>query len=181
MLEARFRQAFRRLASTVTVLTYVDADGSPCGMTATAVSSVSATPPTLLACINRANATRDQLVAAGRFGVNILAFGQQEIADYCARPAQQKRLDRAWLAPSAPPPVASPALRNALAHLDCEVSRVEEVETHSVVFGRVTAITVGPTALPVVYFDGRYVSLEGTLASSSEAFWAIWERTADFA
>ena len=48
-----FRKAMRRVASTVNVIS-IYVDGQPMGITATAVSSISLDPPSLLVCINRA-------------------------------------------------------------------------------------------------------------------------------
>ena len=47
-----FRKAMRRLTSAVTVITTAHEDRRY-GMTATAVTSVSADPPSLLICVNR--------------------------------------------------------------------------------------------------------------------------------
>ena len=51
------------------------------GMTATAVTSVSSNPPSLLACINRSASLHAPLIASGRFCVNILHGSQSDIAD----------------------------------------------------------------------------------------------------
>ncbi len=169
-LDDLFRKVFRRQAATVTVLTYLDTDGRPCGMTATAVCSLSVAPPSLLACVSRTAKSREHIVGAGRFGVDILAFGQQEIANHCARPGEDKRLPAAWLIDGAGAPV-TPVLRAALAHCDCDVVRVYEESTHSILIGHVRGIRLGGGATPMVYFDGRYCSLAEALETSYEAMW----------
>ena len=52
-LSESVRNAMRRVASTVNVIS-ICVDGRPMGITATAVSSISLDPPSLLVCINRA-------------------------------------------------------------------------------------------------------------------------------
>ena len=48
-----YRSGMSRLAAAVNIITSVGDDG-PCGFTASAVCSVTDSPPTLLVCINRA-------------------------------------------------------------------------------------------------------------------------------
>ena len=56
----QFRLAMRKLASTVTVLTTREADEHH-GMAATAVTSLSTEPPSLLVCVNRSASLHDPL------------------------------------------------------------------------------------------------------------------------
>jgi flavin reductase (DIM6/NTAB) family NADH-FMN oxidoreductase RutF len=50
-LSEAFRQAMRRVASTVNVIS-ICVNGEPLGITATAFSVISMDPPSLLICIN---------------------------------------------------------------------------------------------------------------------------------
>ncbi len=173
-LEPLFRQAFRRQAGAVTVITYQDTAGRPSGMTATAVSAVSATPPRLLVCLNRGSRSRDEIVQAGRFGVNMLALSQREIADHCSRPGGTKVLSPDWLAPAAAA-TDPPVLDAALTHCRCAVGPVYEVETHSIVIGRVEGIRLGGFDEPLVYFDGTYSTLDRSPEKSLQAMWDAFE------
>lgn len=74
-----FKRGMRRLASGVSLITTID-DGVRYGLVATAVSSVSAAPPTLLICVNTAASAHDHVAAAGVFCVNILAEGHEDVA-----------------------------------------------------------------------------------------------------
>lgn len=173
-LEPRFRQAFRRQAGGVAVITYLDGARRPCGVTATAVSSVSASPPRLLVCLHRASRSRDEIVHAGRFGVNMLALPQREIADHCSRPGGDKVLPPAWLLADAAPR-ATPVLEAALTHCECAVGPIYEVETHSIVIGRVEDIWLGRLDEPLVYFDGTYSTLDRSPEKSLQAMWDAFE------
>lgn len=173
-LEQRFRQAFRRQAGGVAVVTYFDPARRPCGMTATAVTSVSATPPRLLVCLNRASRTRDDIVQAGRFGVNFLSLPQRDIADHCSRPGGDKALSPAWLLADGAPR-ATPVLEAALVHCECAIGPIVEVETHSVVIGRVVDIRLGAFDEPLVYFDGAYSTLDRSPEKSLQAMWDAFE------
>src|SRR3546814_11559677 len=70
------RAAMRRLAATVTVISTRADDGIRHGMTATAVTSVSADPPAVLACVNRSAALHAQLHLGPLFCINLLQIGR---------------------------------------------------------------------------------------------------------
>ena len=173
-IEQLFRQAFRRQAGAVEIITYFDAERRPSGLTATAVASVSATPPRLLVCLNRASRSRDEVVRAGRFGVNFLSLAQREIAEHCSRPGGDKGLSPAWLSAEASGR-ATPVLGAALVHCECAVGPIYEVETHSIVIGRVENIWLGAFDEPLVYFDGTYSTLDRSPEKSLQAMWDAFE------
>src|SRR3954471_16874544 len=75
----QFRAALSAYATGVTVVTAVGSD-SPSGATANAVTSLSLEPPMMLACLDRGSRTLASVRAQGRFGVNALAAGQEELA-----------------------------------------------------------------------------------------------------
>ncbi|MBP7705041.1 MAG: flavin reductase [Caulobacter sp.] len=66
-----FRSAQRRLASSVAVITAGAWEGAV-GMTATAVTSVSMDPPSLLVCVNRSATLHGAVMRTGRFRVTYL-------------------------------------------------------------------------------------------------------------
>ncbi len=169
MISDRFRAAFRRHSTTVTVLTYYDGDAKACGMTATSVASLSAAPPSLIACINRAAKSRDDIINSGRFGVNVLALSQESIAAYCSRAGADKVLRSDWLVENADS--ATPLLRHALAQLDCSVARVHEQYTHSLMVADVQRVWLGSEEMPLIYGEGTYRSFDGQSELTSEALW----------
>src|SRR5258708_1587539 len=75
----RFKLVMRNIASSVAVIT-VEHEGRKHGMTATALCSVSAAPPTILIVVNRSARTHPIISEARRFTVNILAVHQAELA-----------------------------------------------------------------------------------------------------
>jgi flavin reductase (DIM6/NTAB) family NADH-FMN oxidoreductase RutF len=74
-----FRAAMRRIATTVTIITAVDQNRHH-GMTATAVTSLSVDPPSLLVCINQKTRFYDVMAGARRFCVNVLHQEQVELS-----------------------------------------------------------------------------------------------------
>ena len=66
MVADQFRQAMRHLAATVTIVS-TEADGTRYGMTATAVTSVSMEPPSILAAVNKRNWFHQHVSRKGAF------------------------------------------------------------------------------------------------------------------
>src|SRR3954447_8655587 len=78
-----FRAALGAYATGVTVVTAIGENG-PSGATATAAPSLSLAPPMMLACLDRGSRTLTSVRAQGRFGVNALAAGPEELAERVA-------------------------------------------------------------------------------------------------
>ena len=78
-----FRQAMRRVASTVNVIS-ICVEGQAMGITATAVSPISMDPPSLLVCINRTASVHPSMADMSHFGVNVLHRDQAEVAQMFA-------------------------------------------------------------------------------------------------
>ncbi|MFJ9378742.1 flavin reductase [Streptomyces sp. NPDC101455] len=75
-----FRDAMASLAAPVTVVTTWDAEGRARAFTASAVCSLSADPPLLLVCVNRAGHAHEVFRTADRFLVNVLGHEQAVVA-----------------------------------------------------------------------------------------------------
>ena len=166
-----FRLAFRRHATTVSLISYYDSAGAPSAMTATAVIPVSVQPPSVLVSINRQARSRDEIVAGRQFGVSFLRPSQQELASRCSRPGTTKGL-------AAPEVVAgrghgAPAVVGSLAHLDCRLAKVHDEYTHSLLVGEVTDVLIGPSGVPLLYADGAYVTVD---PGSEAQYEQLWER-----
>jgi flavin reductase (DIM6/NTAB) family NADH-FMN oxidoreductase RutF len=150
---SQFRQLLGRFATGVTVVTALDAQGRPAGMTASAVSSVSLEPPVLLVSVGHQADFHPIIAAAPRFAVNVLA-------------ADQENLSRQFAASNADPfagvryrsgPHDVPLLEGVVAHILCDLWSREEAGDHTVFFGLVTG---GETfdRPPLLYFRSRYTS-----------------------
>src|SRR5215207_8254760 len=81
-----FREAMSRHGAAVHVVTTAGPAGRA-GVTATAVSSVSDQPPTLLVCLNRRSQMNPVLLENGVLCVNTLRAGSDALADlFAGRP-----------------------------------------------------------------------------------------------
>lgn len=147
------RQAFRRYASGVMVITYRDARGRNFGMTATSVCSVSVDPPTVLACINRQARTHGHIVQGKRFAISMLSVDQRHIAEHCALPCSSKELPEAWIVESSD---QLPVIRDALGSIQCQLSKRITANTHSILIGSVIGVELGRPGKPLLFFEGGY-------------------------
>ncbi len=130
------------MASVATGVSIVSTDG-PAGryaMTVSAFNSVSADPPTLLACVNRKSPLVEAVRRNGVFCINVLGAGQSEIADrFAGRPREGAPYDfdcASWQLLD----TGAPCLAEAAASFDCEFDSAVEQGTHLVLFGRVVAV-----------------------------------------
>ena len=71
------RDALGCFATGVTVVTCLDSDGNPVGLTANSFTALSLDPPLLLVCVAKAAASADPLSKAEHFAVNVLQTRQQ--------------------------------------------------------------------------------------------------------
>jgi flavin reductase (NADH)/flavin reductase len=157
-----FRAAMRFLASGVSLITTRRPDGVAQGMLATAVSSVTADPPTILICVNRSATMHDDLVASGNVCVNLL--GQQHLALSKRFSSSEARESRFEVGNWTRLRTDAPVLENALSALDCSVDKTIDAGSHTIILGKVLAVRVDPSAAdePLVYYDrqyGRWASL----------------------
>lgn len=151
-LGAAFKQAMRRLTSTVSLIT-TSVDGRPIGMAATAVQSVTADPATLLVCVNRSASISRPLQDRGRFAVNILHVSHANLVPIFSG----KLKDEARFAHGDWELIDSvPILADAQAVLVCDVRSANPVGSHDVVLGEVVSIRIRSDIGPLLYEDGRF-------------------------
>lgn len=147
------RQALRRLAKAVVVITSQDQHGRY-GMAATAVSELSFDPPSMLVCVNRTASIFPPLAAGSPFGINILHHSQRVIADRCAGAVkgEERFLRGDWVGTS----LGIPRLRDAQASIVCRNVKTVEHGSHAIFIGDVNEVFVEGVAEPLVYLDGRF-------------------------
>lgn len=150
-----FVQGMRQLAAGVTLVTGRHL-GQRSGLTATAVCSVSAEPPQLLACLNRGSQTHGVVERGGVFAVNVLAADQHHLAELFAGVGDVHGERRFDLADWATATTGAPILTPCLASFDCRLVRVIPAATHSIFVGLVEAVTFEPDLAPLVYAEGDY-------------------------
>ncbi|BDB29901.1 4-hydroxyphenylacetate 3-monooxygenase reductase component [Cupriavidus sp. TA19] len=150
--QAEFRQAMAHLPASVNIITSQGQAGR-CGITASAVCSVTDSPPTILVCVNRASASHPIFKSNGRLCVNVLTSEQEDLAKHFAGMTQVPMEERfAWDIWDAAPE-DQPALRDALVQLHGTISDYKDVGSHSVIFITLDRVDVRDEGDSLVYFN----------------------------
>jgi flavin reductase (NADH) len=121
----------------VTIITAVDRDGRPHGLTCTSLTSVTLTPPTLMVCLNTASGTLSAVRDSGGFAVNLLHERGRRAAEVFSSatadrfervPWQHGKTGQLWL------------VDDAFAVAECRVTEAVAVGDHVAVFGEVVNV-----------------------------------------
>jgi flavin reductase len=151
-----FRDAMARLGAAVTIVTTDGAAGGRVGITASAVCSVTDSPPTLLVCMNRNSSLNPAAKANGVLCVNVLSGEDQGLSNLFAGFTGADQATRfnegSWTTLA----TGAPVLEDAVAALDCVVEEVLEKGTHSVMFAQVRAIRLGAARPALIWFSRNY-------------------------
>jgi flavin reductase (DIM6/NTAB) family NADH-FMN oxidoreductase RutF len=153
---ARFRELLGHFATGVTVVTTRTPDGTPVGMTASAVAAVSLDPPLVLVCIDRRHDMHPALQAASHFVLNVLAADQQALSRRFAELDEDRFAGVAYRGSA----TGLPVLDGVLAAIECEKRDAVAAGDHTVFFGLVTGGHTAPGS-PLVYYRSAYGAADG--------------------
>src|SRR5690606_16990269 len=131
-----FRNAMSLLTSAVSVVTTTGAYGRY-GFTASAVCSVTDTPPTLLVCMNKSSYLHAKFVENKILAVNVLGAAHQEVSNVFASKldAVERFKHGVWTELK----TGAPVLVDSLVTFDCELEQAQAVGTHDIFICRVIA------------------------------------------
>ncbi|MFN3549977.1 MAG: flavin reductase family protein [Mesorhizobium sp.] len=151
--ETDFKTAMRQVASSVAVITSRSGQLAN-GLTATAVCSVSASPPVLLVCVNKGASAEAIIAESGSFAVNFLTEEQHRIARLfsTAKLSPQERFGEGLWEEQV---TGAPVLDGALASFDCVVEDCVSSGTHNIYLGRVVA-AASLDQEGLIYRDGLF-------------------------
>lgn len=150
---SHFRRVMGHFAAGVSIVTTLRDDGTPAGLTVSAVCSVSLEPTLVLACVDRASESHGALARSGVFAINMLEEGEGETLArrFGTSRGEDKFTGVAFHAES----TGAPVLDAALAWLDCRVRDAHEAGDHTIFVGEVEAADTRE-ATPLVYYRGGY-------------------------
>ena len=152
----RFREVAGRFATGVAVVTCEGPDG-PAGLTTNAITSLSLDPLLLLVCFDNDSRTLPAVRRSGRFAVNVLREGQEDLARVFA----SKRIAREkFEAVTHTVEHGVPVLDGALAWIACDLRELLPGGDHTIGIGEVTHIDADDAGEPLVFFRGRFTALK---------------------
>ena len=152
-----FRNAMARLGAAVNIIT-TDGPAGRAGFTASAVCSVTDTPPTLLVCLNRSASVYEVFKTNQQLCVNTLAADHESLSNLFGgkTPMTERFIAAEWSTSV----TGSPVLAGAVASFDCKVTRVMSVGTHDVLVCEAQALIYNDHTHGLIYFDRGYHRLQ---------------------
>lgn len=134
-----FRSAMARFPGAVTIVTARSAR-ERLGITATAVCSVTAEPPSLLACVNRRTGTCAAMSDSGLFNVSLLPDPSGPLAMRFAGAGGVTGEAKFDMGDWSEDARGLPVLRDAPVAFCCEVGQRIEAGSHAIFIGRIVEI-----------------------------------------
>lgn len=139
----------------VSVVTTLDSQGSPAGLTASAVTSLSLNPPQFLICIDNTAESLAAFKASGRFCINYLSAQQQDLSETFASPLPDRFAGVEW----APGTTGVPVIGGVIAYAECKVAAEYPGGDHTILVGDLVHGDT-PGGEPLAYFRAGYRRLE---------------------
>ena len=159
---ATFFALMSAFPSGVTIVTTLDDQAQPRGLTCTATCSVSAEPPLVLVCIDHKSSTLPALRHTRRFAINYLCAGRDELSNRFASRSADRWRGVAWrLSPHGVPWLYA----DSLAYAECCLASEFDGGDHLILVGRVIGGQAAPPgSQPLIYFRRSYPPLVGRSA-----------------
>jgi flavin reductase (DIM6/NTAB) family NADH-FMN oxidoreductase RutF len=159
-LENLFRGVMRRVAATVTVVAARAGDIRH-GMTATAFTSVSFEPLSMLVCVHNRGLLHSTIEASGLFSLNLLGGDQVEISRAFASPlsSEQRFAIGRWDEHH-----GLPFLVGAQANLFCRTRESVACGTHTIFIADVEDGRYRDDPSPLLYMNGEYGCYQSIVA-----------------
>ncbi|MDI2099229.1 flavin reductase [Ruicaihuangia caeni] len=148
-----FRRVLGHYPTGVCVVTAMDPDEGPVGMTIGSFNSVSLEPPLVSFMPIKTSSTFARIRRAGSFCVNVLSADQGDVCRRLARRDAERFNGIPWRLS----PAMAPVIDGSLAWIDCRIDAVHEAGDHYIVLGEVTAMdTADNPGAPLLFFQGGY-------------------------
>ncbi|MFT4656042.1 MAG: 3-hydroxy-9,10-secoandrosta-1,3,5(10)-triene-9,17-dione monooxygenase reductase component [Candidatus Aldehydirespiratoraceae bacterium] len=152
-----FRGVMGHFPTGVTVVSGMDANGTPHGFTIGSFTSVSLDPPMVGFLPQIGSLTWGAIAESGSFCVNVLSDQQSDLCwNFAKSDTDATRFDGVdWHAG----PSGSPILDRAVAWIDCTVEHVYDMGDHHFVLGNVVGLDAdvdhdGQPPVPLLFFKG---------------------------
>ncbi|MFM2115740.1 MAG: monooxygenase [Actinomycetota bacterium] len=149
----RFRQVLGLVPTSVVVVTGVDANGAPQGITIGSFVSVSLDPPLVGFLPGVSSRTWASIAASGRFTVNVLAASQGDLCWRFAKEADDRFAGIDW----APSDNGCPRLAGSIVVIDCDLESNGVHGDHHFAVGRVTHLASAGDEDAMAFYRGKVV------------------------
>jgi flavin reductase len=155
--QQEFREAMSQLAAAVHIVTTTGASG-PVGFTASAVCSVSDSPPSVLVCINRQSSCYASFQAAQVLAINTLATQHCALSQvFAGKTTMAQRFAQGTWQDGI---TGVPVLADALVSFECHITARSMVGSHEVLICQVLRIIQQHPGSALLYYQRAYHQLQ---------------------
>lgn len=149
-----FRRVCGRFPTGVTVITALDSERHPHGVTISSFASLSLKPQLVMVCIDLRSGVLGHFLESSHFAINVLAEEQEQHSRRFSSTSESRFHGVDWHEAES----GVPLLDGALAHLECATTKWFEAGDHVVLIGEVLRAGYRE-GKPLIYFASKYASL----------------------
>lgn len=148
-----FLIAMRGITSTVNVVS-AKLNEERHAMTATSVTSLSLSPPTMIVCVNKDASIHKILKNDKKFVINVLSINQQDLSILCSgsKEGESRFKDKGWVSEN-----DLILNSNSVSNIICNCTNIIDSSTHSVFFGEVLDVKNNNQDKALLYASGGYI------------------------
>ncbi|SDT10910.1 flavin reductase family protein [Bradyrhizobium canariense] len=146
-----FRQVASRWVTGVAIVTTVDVDGRPLGLTMNGLTSLSLSPPQFIVCMNNGSDTLLALKRSNVFCINFLNQDQRHLSKVFATKGGDKFSSVEWHAGK----TGSPIFAGAIGFAELRLTELLAGGDHCIAIGEVVCADARDGE-PLVFFNGSY-------------------------
>ena len=149
------RNALGRYATGVTIVTAIDPDGHPIGLTVNSFAAVSLDPALVLWCLDNKSHNLAAFRKATHHAINVLAADQQDLSNRFATWPADRFVGLPWQAGAGGAPIFPGCCATF------EMAKVTEhaAGDHTIFVGSVERFSETPDLAPLLFHAGRYREL----------------------
>ncbi|WP_168927700.1 flavin reductase family protein [Planctomonas deserti] len=149
---AAFKQAFRRHAAGVAIITALDASGNPVGFTATSLASLSAVPPLATFNMARSASSWPAIAETDRVVIHMLGVRNRGVAQKLSG-AQVERFEGDHWSPG---PHGLPVIKDVTSWMVGHIVERFPVHNNAVIVVQIEEGDLGEDDRPLLYHERQY-------------------------
>ena len=149
------RNALGRFATGIAVVSAIDTDGHPIGLTINSFSAVSLEPALVLWCLDNHSHNLEAFRRASHHAINILAVDQQDLSNRFATWPTDRFVGLPWQAGAG----GAPVFPNCCATFEVANETQHLAGDHTIFIGRVERFNETADLAPLLFHAGQYRKL----------------------
>lgn len=161
--ETDYRKALACFATGVTIVTTLDGDGVPVGLTVNSFNSVSLDPALVLWSLKRTSSNLQNFLNCQSFCINVLSEDQMDLAMQFATSGIEKFDGVKWRHT----PSRAPRLNECTAYFDCRLYDHHDGGDHVIFIGEVQEFGSRASRPPLMFVNGEFASASKETGSAA--------------